>query len=145
MLFTDGSEDGGYNSSYGWRWDGQRLLSQQVAAYAAAAPRVPAFIYRPASSIPVTFTQAKIVNDSDKSSWWLRDATTNLPTTLTLNLSVAAAADYWVGDVIGEPYGYRDPHAAGVFVDFGNTFACRPVRNWPRNTSNLDLPVAYSV
>ena len=97
-----------------------------MAAYAAAAPDVPAFLYRPASTIPPTFTQATIANDSDKQHWWIRDATTNLPTPLILNLSVPEAAAFWEDEVIGDPYGYADPHAAGIFVDFGDTFACRP-------------------
>jgi hypothetical protein len=126
MLFTDGSEDQGYNATLGPAWDGQRRLSEQVAAYAAAAPGVPAFLYRPASTIPPTFPQASVVNNSDKQHWWLRDAATGLPTPLTLNLSVPEAAEYWIEEVVGYPYGIKDPHAAGIFVDFGNTFACHP-------------------
>jgi hypothetical protein len=101
MLFTDGSEDQGYNATLGPAWDGQRRLSEQVAAYAAAAPGVPAFLYRPASTIPPTFPQASVVNNSDKQHWWLRDAATGLPTPLTLNLSVPEAAEYWIEEVVG--------------------------------------------
>ena len=137
LLFTDGGEDYGYAPDKDWRWAEERQMSDQVAAY-AYADGSPSFLYRPETRIPKSFTQAKCENDSDKASWWLRDPMTGKPQPLWLNVSVPAASDFWVKEIVGGQFGVEDPNAAGIFVDFGNTQACR-VSNWSSLASRKTL------